>query len=217
MTKQLIQRWDLFLCLLMLFAFLAWPGIDLEVAQWFYQDGNGFFLSDNGLVQLSYHLFADLHFYVLGLLIALLLWAIFSSGKSRPIVFLLVTLVLGPGLLVNEVVKAESGRARPLHIEVFGGDKRFTPALIPSDQCDENCSFVSGHAAMGFFFLSLAWVTGYRRWLVVGIVLGSLVGLGRMMQGAHFLSDVIFAFWIVYLTALLMAKLFFGSTRIRSS
>ena len=30
------------------------------------------------------------------------------------------------------------------------------------------------------------------------IALGLLVGTGRIIQGSHFLSDVVFSFWVVY-------------------
>ena len=148
------------------------------------------------------------------LLLIALIFSLVTAMKTRPVAFLIVTLLLGPGLLVNQVLKADSGRARPLHTEVFGGDKQFTPAFQPADQCKTNCSFVSGHAGMGFWFLSLAWVARRRGWLYFGIGLGAMVGLGRIVQGAHFLSDVIFSFFTVYFTSLVLAKLFFGTTQI---
>ena len=43
--------------------------------------------------------------------------------------------------------------------------------------------------------------------LVAGLALGSAVGLGRMLQGGHFLSDVVFAFWTVYLIGAMLAWL----------
>src|SRR5690606_35107872 len=50
---------------------------------------------------------------------------------------------------------------------------------------------------------------GRRRALAVAgvTVLGALAGLGRMMQGGHFLSDVIFAGVFVYAVAWLLEKL----------
>ncbi|MBU0501084.1 MAG: phosphatase PAP2 family protein [Gammaproteobacteria bacterium] len=204
----------LLLCFLSILVFLIWPGLDPAVSAWFYRVEGGFFLSSNGLVQFSYQLFARIHFLVAPLLLLLLVSAFYCKGRTKPILYLLAVLIVGPGLLVNEVLKAESGRARPLQTERFGGEKAFTPPFVSASQCKDNCSFVSGHAAMGFFFLALAWVFGKRRWLVLGIVLGSLVGLGRILQGGHFLSDVVFAFWVVYFTALFLAWLFFGTTRI---
>jgi membrane-associated phospholipid phosphatase len=201
---------DLLLMLSMQLLFLFWPQIDLFASGLFYRPGEGFFLAHYPLVRISYEVFADLHFYVFGLLLLLLFRAWLKGDSLRRLLFLVLVLVIGPGLLVNEVIKADSGRARPRTTQVFGGDLRFTPAFEHSDQCARNCSFVSGHAAMGFYPLVFAWLTRKRRWLAAGIALGSLVGLGRMAQGAHFLSDVVFAFWLTYFTSLLLARWILG-------
>ena len=63
---------------------------------------------------------------------------------------------------------------------------------------------------MGFFFLAFAWVLRDRRWLIYGATIGMIVGLGRMIQGGHFLSDVIFSGFAVYVTSLLVAKVLLG-------
>jgi lipid A 4'-phosphatase len=204
-----LLRWDLGLFVLLLGIFLIWPRLDIQVTAWFHQADSGFFLADNPLVRLSYRLFAKLHFLVLGLLLGLLIWQRVRGLSRRGTWFLLLALLLGPGLLVNLVFKEESGRARPRDIVEFGGHKSFTGAFIKTDQCATNCSFVSGHAAMGFYLLTLAWVLRRRYWLWLGLALGSLVGLGRLLQGGHFLSDVIFAFWAVYFVSLLLARWFY--------
>lgn len=206
---RLLLRWDLGLFVLLLGMFLIWPRLDIQVAAWFHQADAGFFLADNPLVRLSYRLFAKLHFLVLALLLGLLIWQRARGLSRRGTWFLLLALLLGPGLLVNLVFKEESGRARPRDIVEFGGHKSFTGAFIRTDQCATNCSFVSGHAAMGFYLLTLAWVLRRRYWLWLGLALGSLVGLGRLLQGGHFLSDVIFAFWAVYFVSLLLARWFY--------
>ena len=46
---------------------------------------------------------------------------------------------------------------------------------------------------------------GRRRYLWLGIGIGAVVGLGRNIQGNHYLSDVVFAFWMVYPCAILLA------------
>jgi lipid A 4'-phosphatase len=40
-----------------------------------------------------------------------------------------------------------------------------------------------------------------RRYFSIGIFLGTVIGLVRMMQGKHFLSDVVFSFFFIYSTA----------------
>lgn len=191
------------------------PQIDLWFSGLFFDPRQGFFLSESPPVKFVYLLFRYLPFFV----IPLLLWLLFASwhwggAHERPVrrslLFLLVVLLLGPGLLVHQVLKDGAGRARPRQVEQFDGDKRFTPAFVISDQCKRNCSFTSGHAAMGFFFMAFAWTFKDRRWLLYGGTIGVIVGLGRIVQGSHFLSDVVFSGAVVYLTAVLCARWLLG-------
>jgi membrane-associated phospholipid phosphatase len=121
---------------------------------------------------------------------------------------------VGPGLLANTLFKDHWGRARPVQIEAFGGTHRFTPAPLPAAECDRNCAFVSGHAALGFSLVSLAFLLprGRSRRLGIAFALGfgALVGLGRIVQGAHFLSDVVYAGLLVYGTTALLYWWIFG-------
>lgn len=110
--------------------------------------------------------------------------------------FLILCLAIGPGLVANGILKEHWGRARPRNVAEFGGHRQFTPALQPADQCAHNCSFVSGDASQGFFYTAFAFVVPRRRRkpvMAAGLAIGALVGLERIMQGAHFLSDVLFA------------------------
>ena len=219
MMSMWMKYWPLWLLVVLQLLFWQVPQIDLWFTGLFYEAGEGFFLRDSLMVQGSYWLFRYLPYFV----VPALLWFLFASwrwggrgerGLQRGLLFLLATLVLGPGLLVNEVFKAESGRARPATVEQFGGERHFTPAFVASDQCERNCSFVSGHAGMGFFFLAFAWVFGDRRWLYYGALIGLAVGLGRVAQGAHFLSDVLFGYAVVYLSAMLCARWILGSWQV---
>ena len=75
----------------------------------------------------------------------------FGALDVRAAVFLLLSLALGPGLLVNTVLKDHWGRARPAQIDgIRRRSQHFTPALVPADQCARNCSFPAGHPAIGF-------------------------------------------------------------------
>jgi lipid A 4'-phosphatase len=109
--------------------------------------------------------------------------------------------VLGPGLVVEGWFKNTVGRPRPVQVVEFGGDQPFHGVFARGPDPEHHRSFVSSHAAAGFWLISLGLTCGpvwRRRWLVVGLVTGSIVGLGRMMQGGHFLSDIIFAFYAVW-------------------
>lgn len=108
---------------------------------------------------------------------------------------------------VNSLFKAHWGRARPVQIQAFGSTQQFTAPWVMTNQCMRNCSFTCRHAAAGFDLSISALVSHRRYWLPVGIVLGSLFGLVRIMNGAHFLSDVIFSYFVVMISAALFSWL----------
>jgi undecaprenyl-diphosphatase len=92
----------------------------------------------------------------------------------------------------------------------FAGTQHFTPALIPADQCARNCSFPAGHPAIGFYLVSFAFLVGdpRRRRVAEGVAIaaGTLIGLARMAQGGHFLSDVVFSGLLVCGTSWLLYR-----------
>lgn len=195
---------------------VAFPALDLETSALFYDPADGFRLKTHPLARFIYELVPWISRITLGGLILFLLggWIFFRRHarfitRRRVATYLLLVALVGPLLLVNGVFKEHWGRARPSQVVEFGGTKAFTRAAIPTDQCARNCSFVSGHASVGFYFLALAFVWPRRRmlWLGIGTVAGVLVGLVRIVQGGHFLSDVVFAGIVVYLTARGLAAL----------
>lgn len=213
----LLARWDVRLLLLSIGAFVAFPEIDLAVTGWFYRPEASYpfpLHTHRGIAALdfvfAYALFVTFYLALAALLLARYVSRLRQAAIRRCAAFLLAALVLGPGLLVNAIAKETSGRARPKHVELFGGEQAFSPVLVPADQCDHNCSFVSGHASGAFFAMALAWVTRRRRWIAIGVVLGCVVGFARVAQGDHFLSDVVFAGWIVYGALLFAAQWAFG-------
>ena len=120
--------------------------------------------------------------------------------SSRQVSYFALTLLLGPGLIVETLLKPYWGRARPKDLIEFGGSSSFSPPWHWTDQCTGNCSFVSGHAAITFWLTAYAFVLP-RKWripaLAIALVLGYAMGGVRMLQGAHFFSDVVFAGAIV--------------------
>ncbi|CAK0771350.1 lipid A 4'-phosphatase [Azospirillaceae bacterium] len=180
------------------------PQIDLAASRLLFRPVGGFVLSGNaiavfmrnGIQALSWGLGLVLTF---GAAFAFVRRRIWLRIDGRQWLFLLIALILGPGLTANVILKTQWDRARPAHVEAFGGSKRFSPALVISDQCDHNCSFVSGDASTGFFLHSFAYVVlrRRRRLFFGGLAIGALVGGVRMAQGAHFLSDVFYAGLVV--------------------
>jgi lipid A 4'-phosphatase len=158
-----------------------------------------------------YQIFADIHlWYVVIFVVGLAMTYLFKGQRARfwrkRLSFLLLVLLLLPGVVVNYVLKDNSfGRPRPVQVEQYGGERQFAPVFVYSGQCSKNCSFVSGHAATAFFTIAFAWAFGCRRIFILGLLLGAVVSAVRMAQGAHFLSDVIFSFWVVYFGTMIMA------------
>lgn len=129
----------------------------------------------------------------LGLLAAWRKRAILGIDGRRAI-FVVAALALGPGLIVNVVLKDNWGRPRPSTIIEFSGPNTYVMPLLPSNQCDDNCSFPSGHAALAFWMVSFALLAPPRRRraaLAAALAFGAVVGLVRIAQGGHFLSDVL--------------------------
>src|SRR6185369_921132 len=67
--------------------------------------------------------------------------------SGRATVFLIATLALAPGLLVNVLLKDHWGRPRPIDVTQLGGDQKFVAWWDPRGDCPSNCSFVSGDVA----------------------------------------------------------------------
>lgn len=132
----------------------------------------------------------------------------------RKIYLYLVTLmIIAPGLLVNTVLKENFGRPRPRSITEFGGSYQYE-APLAYDSSSPGKSFPSGHASMGFYFFGVYILFRKNKKFIAGIGLatgifwGGLIGYTRMLQGGHFLSDVIWSAAVVYLAALVLFHLF---------
>jgi lipid A 4'-phosphatase len=219
--------WDTRLLWASLFASLAVfakvPNLDLWVSERYFATGEGF-------VGASLPWVAWLHQYVPGigyslmaaaaLFLVLLPWfkRMAASGKhlsmatllhaKRSAVAGLLAAGLCSGLIVHAVLKEFVGRPRPVETVAFGGSAPFVPVFQRGDHPNLHKSFVSGHATTAFLLMGLGLVCRPRwrlRWLLIGSVAGSLVGLARVMQGAHYLGDVVFAFHAVWLSCEVVA------------
>lgn len=182
--------------------FSLFPGIDLWMSGLFYQPDGGFHLRDSWWAVAIYE---SIPIIAITVGVGSLLLLIHNLARKRQVgplsnrflLFVLAALALGPGLVVNAGFKDHWGRARPRDVTEFSGERRFTPALQPTDQCERNCSFVAGHPSVMFWLAALGFAAaaGRRRTrvLLAAAALGLVAGLGRIVQGGHFLSDVIFS------------------------
>jgi lipid A 4'-phosphatase len=195
---------------------LVWvllPQLDLGVSALFFRPGRGFFLDGLAPVQWIYR---ATRWYIAVLSPVLLLawcYAMLPSSKLASVWrgrlgFLILALALGPGLVTNTLLKDHWGRPRPEQIADFGGTAHYVAPLLPSAQCRRNCSFPSGHAAAGFYLIAGAWVWPRQRrgWWLAGCIAGAIIGLVRIAQGGHFLSDVLGALGVVWLCNALLAR-----------
>jgi len=191
--------------------FLAFPSLDLWSSHWFYDPVLGWF--DGALVNTIYWV---VPWFAAGLVLGLgAVWfgswigtKIFKPWR-KSVGYLFLVFALGPGLVVNTLFKNHWGRARPLQVQEFSGSAVFSPAWIPTNQCNYNCSFVSGHAAVGFYLVAFGFLGKRRFWQTIGILAGTGIGLARIVQGGHFVSDVVFSFFTVYFVAWLVWKVLY--------
>ncbi len=113
---------------------------------------------------------------------------------------LIIGPVIGSGIIANFIFKDNWGRARPIQIEEFGGNKIFTPAFIKTDQCEKNCSWISGETSAAFSFLTGVLILKNPIFLLINLLIGILVFFCRISMGGHFMSDNIFAIiFMIYL------------------
>lgn len=202
------------------FAVLIWafPGLDLAVSGMFYTPGAGFTLKGEPWER-ALHESVSMLMVGGNLALIALWWFNRRTGRGwlgftgRKLGFLLCLLALVPGLIVNLTFKEHWGRARPVTVVEFGGDKVFTPAFVPSDQ--GGGSFSSGHAAAAAYVVAVASILAGRGspWVWLALVYALAVGLARLVAGGHFLSDVLTSLFLVWVGYRLLGRMFFPETR----
>ncbi len=194
-------------------AFGFWPDLDLRIAALFFDQSTGFKLNRNPLLSML----RDGAMWIVAAFVAPAFAALLLRPwrprarlimSSRAAIFLILTLSLGPGLLVNVLFKDHWHRPRPWQVAEFGGPHRFTPWWSMSGGCARNCSFVAGEASGAYWTLAPAALAppAWRAAAYAGAIgFGAAVGLLRMSFGAHFFTDVVFAgvltfllIWIAY-------------------
>jgi lipid A 4'-phosphatase len=108
----------------------------------------------------------------------------------------LLAVVIGPGLIGNALLKDHWQHPRPRDLIELGGSMHYVPSPLIGHE--GGASFPCGHCTVGFLFGLGWWIFRHRpRWaavsLAAGLTIGTLLGVGRMAAGAHFLSDVIWS------------------------
>ena len=166
--------------------------------------------------------FFDMSVYVSSGVIALILavftkWAMDDEGHfgrlSQCFSFFIVVLLVG-SLGMVQCLKFTSERPRPFSIIEFGGEMEFVPVGVFVDSSghwripDDERSFPSGHTASSFGTVVLAVIPQRRKVRAAvfgaGCLFASVAGLMRILEGNHYLSDVIGAMGLMSLLILFL-------------
>ncbi|MBN4067273.1 phosphatase PAP2 family protein [Simkania negevensis] len=197
--------------------------IDLAIASFFYDPSPSAHwpLNKNAIVQGIYHYgtlpafataSAGLIFFA-----ASFIWERWKRWRATALI-LPLSLALGSGLIANALLKDHWGRPRPRQVIEFGGTAQFSPFHLPlfGEEGSAFHSFCSGHATMGFFFLSLCLVGQRMRskaifytGIACTVILGGGLSFARIAQGGHFFTDTLFSMLVMWYTALLIETLLF--------
>jgi membrane-associated phospholipid phosphatase len=182
--------------------FAVAPGIDLAVASFFHDVGIRTAMPRlYGAIEVARSLEPVVTTLAIAPAVAVVAVKMFwpkrpTLMRSRAALFLILTLVLGPGLLVNAVLKDHWSRPRPGMVTEFGGTMSFKPWWDPRGACAANCSFVSGETSSAVWLAAPALLmpAPWRYAALGGVaVYAATIAFMRVLLGGHFLSDVIFS------------------------
>ena len=189
---------------------------DIALEQYFYSCEKGWLLQYRPFWDFLYRygIFPGYFLAFAGLvMITLSYWNVKYIQYRKASMVLIFTMVVGPGLIVNLVLKDHTGRPRPREITEFGGTEKFV-CVCEKAATNDGKSFPCGHCSMGFY-LAIPYLFLRNRKkilaysvLALGVGYGITIGIARMMAGGHFASDVLWAGGLVWITALIGYYLF---------
>jgi lipid A 4'-phosphatase len=202
------------------------PGLDLDLARLAYDPVTHKFpaASNPTLVWLRDH---DSIFVIIGVIAmvgALLLKLAVPRRPmlipGRAIVFMTISLAIGPGFFINGIFKSHWGRPRPVEVTEFGGAQTFVPWWDDKGTCKHNCSFASGEAGTAAWLFAPA-VLLPPPWRAAAFGGAAIVTVGvgalRIALGGHFLTDVVFGALMTIITIWLAHGLIYQWPRTRLS
>lgn len=226
--KQGFPLWGIISFIVFTLIFKKWPEIDLYVSNFFFEGGR-FPLS------MEFNIFIKVidRFIEFGCIALWITFVVRLARKEYKNYGLQYTTLMRKLFYISSVgllgsvgavhfIKRYIKRCRPNYIEYFGGPSPFTEIwtrnfseAINVTKC---VSFVSGHSAIGFLIYAIAFTfpIGSRdrlKFILLGTVVGGIFGLIRIIQGQHFLSDVIFSGYVVYFSGMVLSVFFKPSDR----
>lgn len=204
--RMIPLRWVIGPLLLALMAIVLGEGTDIDraVTRLAYDSGASMFpLRHAFWLDVIMHHWAKYAVATLGVVMLagfMLSFALHALAPYRRVLlFVMLAMSLAP--LSVTVGKALSTAHCPWDVVEFGGlvpygGKRFTPATgVAPGHC-----FPAGHAATGFALMAFYFAAfalrrqrAARILLLTGLAAGLILGMGRVLQGAHFVSHVVWA------------------------
>ncbi|MDF2995351.1 MAG: putative rane protein [Xanthobacteraceae bacterium] len=176
------------------------PGLDREVAHLFYDTQLNAFPVARTEWGKSLRWFG-MYLPHLGWMVATaaIIVALLRPSQPMPMrpsiaIFLIVTALAIPALVVNAGFKQHWGRPRPVAVVEFGGRHDFRAWWDNSGACTRNCSFMSGETSAAAMLVGAATLAPLTiRPLAIGIagLFTLLTGLMRVAFGGHWLSDIL--------------------------
>jgi lipid A 4'-phosphatase len=198
--------------------FLVFPTVDLWVSGLFYDPARGGFYLANETALIVFRRSSGL-FMIAVCVVVVVSIVLKLAQPERPSVIpprasilMVSTLALGPGLIVNLVLKDHWGRPRPGQIDVFGGTAPYVDVWQITNYCATNCSFVSGEGSSAIWLMVVALVAPKRWQIPLAVVIGLYAGalsLNRIAFGGHFLSDVLLSWGVTVLIIAFVYRLLY--------
>jgi membrane-associated PAP2 superfamily phosphatase len=198
--------------------------VDRVMERWFFDAAAGVFpLRYDAFLEVVLHQWGKYVVVLIGCLVvgALLLSYVVQAlaPQRRLLLFLALSLTLAPATVT--AIKSVSNKYCPWDLTEFGGFLPYTRLLeAPPPTLKPGRCFPAGHASAGYALLAFYFAgraagsrTLARVGLAAGLGMGVILGLGRMLQGAHFLSHTL---WSGLVCWTVMAALYAAILRPRS-
>ncbi|MCP4746288.1 MAG: phosphatase PAP2 family protein [Desulfobacteraceae bacterium] len=186
-----------------------WLKLDIRVADLFYSP-NGGWIYQNAQPWKALYQYGTIP----GLMLTLLTLGIFFGGFLKPelrnyqkgMLVVVLTTILGAGVLVNAILKPWCGRPRPREIIQYKGQWNYCAPCTGSTP-GKGMSFPCGHCSMGFVFVTLIYCRSNSKKIAYGgcafgLVYGVLMGVARAAQGAHFATDTLWSLGVIVIVSL---------------
>lgn len=186
--------------------------IDRRIEDLFFDPvGQNFSLRSHYFFDTVIHDFGRVSVILLGVaLVAMVIWS-FHRPSLRPWRrgFLYAALCLAAGPVAIAQIKHNTVIHCPRDLEIYAGDQPYVRLFDPIPAgIDPGHCWPGGHSSGGFAMMSLYFVFRSRRrglalaWLWGGFLYGFGLGMGRVIQGAHFVSHTLWAAVVCWAIAL---------------